>query len=200
MTTNQIGIDFSRTFNYAGPFISGSPMLPDLGMIYEDELGAKYKFVLNGHSVAQTAGNFGTWDYNGAGLTLAAGPLVAVAGNNTIVFKPSTATLNLMAGVWMGTPAAASSTNTSGGWIQFKGICDVGGIVRGGTAPGGLVDGTVAISIGDSLKVVNATFAAVKDQATGTTPSFQNFAIALVAFSTASTALKKILLCADSVY
>lgn len=163
--------DLSRVFTYTGKTIAGVNGAPTPGVIFEDGLtGKRFKYVLNGHSAAQAVGNIGCVDYNGAGLTLAMGPVAAIAGQTVVVFKPSTATLNLMAGVWMGAAALSNTTQTGAGWIQYKGQND-----------SCLVDSTTDVVIGDSLKAVNATFAAVKDAASGTRVSFENYLVALIA-------------------
>lgn len=188
MATTQIFFDTSRVFTYTGKTIAGVTAAAKLGAIYEDSTGKKYKFCVNGHSAAGTAGDFTAYDYNGAGLTLAYGPLAAIAGNTCVVFKPSTATLTNMAGVWCGTPALSSSTQTGAGWVQIQGQTD-----------SALVDGTTDLSIGDSIKMVNATFAAVKDAASGTAATYHSFGIMLVAYTTNAEALKSVMLCCGSI-
>lgn len=169
--------DLSRVFTYTGKTIPGVSGNPQPGMIFEDGSGSQWKYVLNGHSAAQTAGNFGAYDYNGAGLTVGVGPLAAIAGNTMVVFQPTTATLNLMAGVWMGAAPLSTTTQTGAGWVQTKG-------------PNASCLVTVtAIAIGDSIKLANASFAGAEDAATGTTPAFQSYAIALAASSAGGTAL-----------
>lgn len=195
--------DLSRVFTYTGKTIPGVNSAPTPGICYEDDEGRKFKYMLNGHSAVQTAGNFATYDFNGAGLTLAAGPLLAISGNTCIAFRPSTATLQLMAGVWMGAAPLSSSVQTGGGWVQYEGVCDpstsvpaVGGI----QLPGGLVEGTTDVLIGDILKPVDAQFYAVKDVVGGTTlPAFTNYAVALVGQTSATPALLKILLCCGQI-
>lgn len=171
--------DLSRVFTYTGKTIPGVNGVPTPGVIFEDGLnGNKFKYVLNGHSAAQTVGNVGALDYNGAGLTLAKGPLAAIAGNTFVVFQLTTATINLLAGVWMGAAPLSSSVQTGAGWVQYKG--------QNGSC---LVESTTDVAIGDSLKGVNAQFYVVKDAATGTRVSYENYLVALVAKTADSAAL-----------
>lgn len=207
MSTNVIlSGDLSRVFTYTDKRIPGVNGTPTPGVIFRDDEGRAFKFVLNGHSAAQTAGNWGSVDLNGAGLTVGKGPLSAIAGNLSVVFKPSTATLMMPAGVWMGAAPLSSSSQTGAGWVQFKGVCDpagpmaFNGLNSSFLAPGVLVDSTTDIAIGDLLKVVDASFAAVKDVAGGTVlPTFTNFAVALAARTSNDTGLIKALLCCDRI-
>lgn len=121
--------------------------------------GKVFKLVKNTHSAALAVGDPVCYDL----LT------------NKVDFevtRPTTAALNHLAGV------AVGAIGINGfGWIQ----------VWGNTAAIH-VDGTgVAIVAGDSLKPVNGTLLAVHDQATGTTPSFQNYLVANTATALATT-------------
>lgn len=167
MSTTLIGFDLTAVYSALTPSGSGL-QAPKLGQVYEDGVGKKYKFVKNNHSSALTVGDVVCYTYANA--------------VNTDVIRPTTATLNFMAGV------AVGAIPVSGfGWIQVKGVNDATNL-----------DGTTDIAIGDSLKAVNGTLAAVKDAAAGTTPSFQNYLIALEAFTdNSAAATNSVLICCE---
>lgn len=150
--------DYTRVF--ANLFDDVDLQPPQLGELSQDWVGNVYKFVKFGPAV-NAVGNVLVYD-----LSL---------GTNTLVKQPTTATLNLMAGVAMGVPLTA----TPYGWLQIKGV-----------NASILFEGTTDIAIGDSLKAVNAQDYVVKDAATGTVESYHNFITALVAYTPNATALK----------
>lgn len=137
--------------------------IPTPGAVFRDpEANKTYKFVKNSHSSALTVGDVVTLDLTGA--------------STTTVFRPTTATLNLMAGVAMGAIPAAGW-----GWIQTWGNNDSTNI-----------EGTTDVVLGDSLKAVDAQLYAVKDQAIGTEATYARHLLAREAYTTNSAALKKV--------
>lgn len=112
-----------------------------------------------------------------AGATAAgdAGAYTYANGLSYQVIVPTTATLDQLAGVWSEVVAVDAS-----GSIQVSGPCNA------------LVDGTVDVSIGDSLKGVDAQKYLVKDAAGGTAATYKQHVKALVAWATNSAALKAV--------
>lgn len=159
--TSGSGIKFDVTRVYTDLFDEVDVQAPKLGQTFRDAAGNAYQFVKNTHSAAQVAGYVGFYDFSG--------------GLMTSVKKCATAVLDVMAGVWMGAPAADGY-----GWIQKLGIYS-----------SILFEGTTDIAIGDSLKGVDAQFYVVKDQAAGTEPTYVNHIRALEAFTTNATGSKK---------
>lgn len=96
------------------------------------------------------------------------------------VKQPVTAALDQMAGVAMGAIPASGF-----GWIQ----------VYGYNAAARVKGDVVAITAGDSLKGLTATFTAVKSTASGTTPEFQNYLRALDAATAADTTVEVVVSC-----
>ena len=161
----RIGFDLTRVFTSAqiGPSagLGIGDQAPELGVVFEDDVGNKYKFVKNTHTAAFAVGDVGGLDISG--------------GLHTSVKKMATAQLNLLAGVWMGAPATLGY-----GFIQ-----------KIGTNSSILTDGGTDTVLGDSLKGVDAQFYVVKDQAVGTEATYVNTIICLQAFTDTPAALKK---------
>lgn len=143
---------------------SSQPMdtIPSLGEERIDTNGKIYKFVKNNHSVAAAIGDLAVVDLTN--------------NSSAEVKQPTTATLNLLAGVHVATIPAAGY-----GWLQIYGDND-----------STLVEGTTDIVLGDSLKAVNAQNYAVKDAATGTESTYARHLLAREGFTTNGTGLKKV--------
>ena len=91
------------------------------------------------------------------------------------VIKPTTATLDQVAGV------VAESIAVDG----------FGKVMAFGTTTA-YVSGGTDVTIGDSLKAVNGVFNVIKDQASGTAPSFKQHLRALAGYTTDASALVKV--------
>lgn len=160
----HVGFDVTRVYTALGPSTTAASVgvgnqAPQLGEVYHDEAtGKKYRFAKNTHTTAFSVGDAAFYD---------------VSGNlNTSAMKGATANLNLLAGIWVGAPAASGY-----GWIQTKGYNDTIN-----------VEGTTDIVLGDSLKGSNGQFYLVHDAAVGTVAAYPNaHVIALAGFTTNST-------------
>lgn len=150
----------TETFTNLGPIGTGpGTASPPLGAILTHDL--------NPGSVFQ----FGKWL---SATTGAAGNVVFSSFANSFTLYPqwdkegaASTGLDSMAGVLMGAP-----TQNQYAWIQKSGISTTV-----------LIEGTVNIVLGDSLKGVSGQLYAVHDQALGTAPSYPNHIRALAGYT-----------------